>query len=222
MTTLLVARHPETTWNVEERYQGRLESPLSERGRAQAALTAAHLAELGIAAIYASPLRRALELAVTVGATTGVPVRTDERLTEIAQTPWEGLTRTEIEQCFPELFRTWRERPDRVRFQYGESVQDVMLRTSSMLRELYDRHDGDTVLLVTHSVAVQTIAAWSLNLELRYLHRVAASNASITTFRGTTAPGYLVSLNVTEHLADASVGASTIESLSVVRKRKAS
>ena len=66
MTTLLIARHGETEWNREERYQGHADPPLNETGRAQAEQLAERLAGEPIDAVYASNLRRASETAEIV------------------------------------------------------------------------------------------------------------------------------------------------------------
>ncbi|MCB0197677.1 MAG: histidine phosphatase family protein, partial [Anaerolineae bacterium] len=56
MTTLYLIRHGETPWNVEGRYQGQLDPPLTAKGHQQAQETAVALAEIGFDAIYSSDL----------------------------------------------------------------------------------------------------------------------------------------------------------------------
>lgn len=209
MTAVYVLRHPQTTWNREERYQGRLESPLSAEGQSQARLAARAFAAGGLAAVYTSPLRRALALAREVAQAADSPLVVDHRLTEIGQTLWEGLPVGLIEQRYPDLYQLWRTRPDLVRFPEGESVHDVRVRAMSALEEIYVAYPGCHVAVVTHSVVVQVLAACALEVDLRYLHRVPAANAAITTLCGSHAPGRLLSLNVCDHLFHSPVASAT-------------
>jgi probable phosphoglycerate mutase len=83
VTTLLIARHGETEWNREERYQGHADPPLNKTGRAQAEKLGNDLAGEPVDAIYSSDLRRASETADIVGARLGLPVEQDSGLREI-------------------------------------------------------------------------------------------------------------------------------------------
>ena len=102
MTTILLARHGETEWNREGRWQGWADPPLNDAGRAQARTLAEELRTIPFDAVYASDLRRARETAVIVAAPHAVPVLTDAGLREIDVGSWSGLTRREIEERFPD------------------------------------------------------------------------------------------------------------------------
>ena len=102
MTTLLVARHGETDWNREGRWQGWADPPLNDTGRAQARRLAEELRETAFDAVYASDLRRAFETAEILAAPHAVPVVADAGLREIDIGSWSGLTRAEIDARFPE------------------------------------------------------------------------------------------------------------------------
>src|SRR5690349_9009060 len=123
MTAVYVLRHPQTTWNVEERYQGRLEAPWNVEGERQCTLAVQAFEGQELAAIYSSPLRRALDLARALSRRSGSQLIVDHRLTEIGMGPWEGLYRTQIKDRFGALFEEWYDRPDLVRFPGGESPQ---------------------------------------------------------------------------------------------------
>lgn len=71
------------------------------------------------------------------------------------------------------------------------------MRAMSALNDVMARFPEGRVAIVTHSVVVQVLAAQALSLDLRFLHRVRADNAGITTLCGRQAPGSLISLNVT-------------------------
>lgn len=99
-TSLLVVRHGQSTWNVEHRWQGQADPPLSERGRQQAHTAAASIGTVD--AIVSSPQIRAMETAAIIGTHLGVgPIQTLDDLRERSAGEWSGLTTVEIEEKWP-------------------------------------------------------------------------------------------------------------------------
>jgi 2,3-bisphosphoglycerate-dependent phosphoglycerate mutase len=141
VTTLLLARHGETEWNREERFQGHANPPLNETGRAQAAALAEELADEPIGAVYSSDLRRASETAEIVGARLGLPVEEDAGLREIDVGSWQGLTRAQIDG------RPWD----------GETYERHAERVTRALQAIADRHPGGRVLVVSHGGTLRRV-----------------------------------------------------------------
>jgi broad specificity phosphatase PhoE len=220
MTAVYVLRHPVTTWNETERYQGRLQAPLSAQGRQQTQLVSEAFAGQTLEGVYSSPLDRALDLARSIADVTGAPLYVDERLTEIAQCPWEGLHVSEIRLRYPEMYEEWYQRPDRVRFPGGENLLEVRDRALSVLQDLFARHPEGQVVMVTHSVVIQVMVATALSLDLRWIHKVRVSNAGITTLCGGELPAGLLSLNSTEALHGSAVASATAQGCATWRPRR--
>ncbi len=107
---LIVVRHGQSTWNVESRFTGQADPPLSELGREQAADLARRCASLGIDAVAASDLVRAASTADVVADDLGLPppIRIP-LLRERRSHTMQGLTRDEIERRFPGQLAAWRE-----------------------------------------------------------------------------------------------------------------
>jgi len=146
MTTLLLARHGETDWNREGRWQGWADPPLNDAGREQARALADQLRTTPFDAVYSSALRRAHETAEIVGAPHGVPIRVDRDLREIDIGSWSGLTRDEIDERFPDG-----RRPDgETREQHSERVLAAVIR---LARE----NEGRRVLVVTHGGTLRAL-----------------------------------------------------------------
>src|SRR4029079_16051617 len=110
MTTILLARHGETDWNVERRVQGHSDTPLNDRGRGQGRALAEELAGEPIDAVYSSDLLRAHETARIVAEQRGLDVTRSRDLCEKNVGTWEGLTDVEINERFPQtLDLSWRD-----------------------------------------------------------------------------------------------------------------
>jgi probable phosphoglycerate mutase len=146
---LLVWRHGRTEWNATGRFQGQLDPPLDDEGRAQAARTAPHLAAAlrgQDVVLVASDLRRAVDTAEALAPLLGAPVAIDERLREHGLGSWEGLTRDEVAERHPDQYDDWvsgRPVPGRG----GEAQADVAARA---LAAVADLPPASAAVLVTH------------------------------------------------------------------------
>lgn len=177
---LIVLRHGETDWNRAGRYQGCLDTPLSDRGRAQAASAARALSGSSLRAVYASPLARARETAEAIARPHGLVVRTAEALNEICHGAWEGLTVEEVRARFPDLYRRWQETPEAVTMPDGESLAQVEERVRGELRRLQSLHAGETICLVSHDVPVRLLILDSLGLPPERLWSVGLAATGLT------------------------------------------
>jgi broad specificity phosphatase PhoE len=159
VTRLLLARHGETDWNAGYRFQGHADPPLNATGRAQARELAAMLADRSFAAVYASPLRRAFETAEIVAAPHGLRAVAVEGLREVDVGAWQGLTRDEVEARFPEQFTRWLAFGEG--WDDGETYEEMGRRVVTALLELASRHEGETVLGVTHGGPIRAAIAFA-------------------------------------------------------------
>ena len=159
MTTILLARHGETDWNREGRFQGHADPPLNATGHAQAAELAAELKDVELAAVHSSPLRRALETAQRVAAEHGLEPVAIDALREVDVGSWQGLTRPEIETRYPEQFARWLDYDQG--WEDGESYEEMGRRAVAALLELAAAHAGERVLAVTHGGPIRAAIAFA-------------------------------------------------------------
>jgi probable phosphoglycerate mutase len=193
---LLIVRHGESAWNVEGRYQGRRDAPLSLRGAEQARALARHLAgdvRLRPAAIVASPLSRTLRTAQIVAESVSAPVSTDERIIEICHGAWEGMLKGDVARRWPDMMLAWKERPDTVTFPGGESLADVQRRWRDFVGDL-DRYAGP-LLVVTHDVLVRLALLDAHARSLSALNEYSVENAALTLMECEAGKLQLVSMN---------------------------
>jgi len=156
---LYMLRHGETAWNLERRMQGSKDSPLTARGRAQAAAMgralAAELArEPGPTVFLRSPLGRTCETALIVGRALGLDEarwRDDPRLAELRYGDWEGSTWAEIERSQPDAMATWRADPEGFCPPGGETHFELRRRAAAALADIIA--SGTRTVVVSHGVS---------------------------------------------------------------------
>jgi broad specificity phosphatase PhoE len=157
--TILLLRHGETEWNLERRYQGRFDSPLTQRGIAQARAIGqllATLPEAAFAPIVTSPQGRARRTAELIleQLNTRAELRLDDRLRELSLGAWDGLTYGEVASRSPGIFEgdgryEWYFRsPD------GESYDSFAGRIADWLNE--PDHPPSTIV-VAHGLVTRIL-----------------------------------------------------------------
>ena len=168
---ILLARHGETPWNAEGRYQGQVDIPLSDVGLAQAAALGQRLQGVHIDRAVASPLARATRTAQLALGEARVPMLGfDAGLLEIAHGEWEGLLASEIAQRDPLRLQAWRDAPESVLMPGGESLQMVLERAwPALMRACAGLGADDTLLVVAHDAVNRVLLARILGLPLARL-----------------------------------------------------
>ncbi|MBB5869789.1 putative phosphoglycerate mutase [Allocatelliglobosispora scoriae] len=168
-TRLIIWRHGNTDWNAGNRFQGQLDIPLNELGRAQAQSAAAVLAELHPDAIVTSDLQRAAHTAAALAERTGLTAHRDARLRERHFGAWEGLTREEIQERSPAGFEAWRLGQPLVADGI-ERAEDLLKRAHEGLVAAAERAPGGTVVVATHGGT----ARWAIAAMLGWPEEVIA------------------------------------------------
>jgi broad specificity phosphatase PhoE len=168
VTTILLARHGETDWNHDRRWQGHADPPLNAVGREQAAELGRKLADVAIEAVYASDLRRATQTAEIVAAPRGLAVVSDPMLREIDVGEWSGLTTAEIEARFPEGFARHEMGGDG--WTRGESHSEMSGRIVAAVTRIA-ASDGGPVLCVIHGGTIRALLATAAGVDLAEYRR---------------------------------------------------
>jgi broad specificity phosphatase PhoE len=166
MTThVLLIRHGQTTWNLDDRPRGRADVPLDKVGRWQAQATAEYIAaRWPLSAVYTSSLSRAMDTAAAIAIAQGLQVQPLEGLLDVDYGEWQGLPLSSIEARYPDLFRTWAETPDKIYFPGGEGLEEVGQRSTTALRGVIARHPEETVALVAHATVNRVLLCAVLGL----------------------------------------------------------
>jgi broad specificity phosphatase PhoE len=151
-TRLVLVRHGEAAANLDGRYSGSTDEPLTAHGTWQAAQLTAALALLPITAVYSSPLQRAVATAEPIAAALGMTVQIDVRLRETAVGEWEGLSHAAVRArstADAELLARWYTDPHCTP-PGGESLHAVQTRTLDLVHDLVASFPGAWLALVSH------------------------------------------------------------------------
>jgi broad specificity phosphatase PhoE len=181
---------------------------------AQAHALAERLADHPIAAIYSSPLKRAVETAHPIAQQLGLSVRPLPGIMDINYGDWQGLSPAEVAQAHPDLYRLWLEKPHRVKFPNGESLRQVRLRGMTALKGIAAHHESEVILLVAHQVVNKVLVCAMLGLGNSHFWRIQQDNACINIFEHQDGIFTAVLINDTCHLiSDQGVSNQGIRSL---------
>jgi len=153
---ICIIRHGETDWNIAGKLQGREDIPLNETGAAQARDCASALAGANgtWAAVYTSPLSRAVRTAEIIAAALNVPVIADEALTERDFGKSSGLTYDKRNWLFPDG---------------GDGSEDMSAlreRMYNAVKTIADKHYPDNVIIVSHGGSINALLAELSNGEI--------------------------------------------------------
>jgi broad specificity phosphatase PhoE len=155
-----LARHGQTAYNLEGRFQGQQAIPLDETGRGQAVKLAERAAEHGFSALWCSPLLRARETADVVARRLGLTAREDPRLMETDAGDWTDRSFADVQAEAPELFAAFAAGESSFAFPGGESFAQQELRVGAALEEV--ERGGLPALVVCHGMVIR--AALSVRL----------------------------------------------------------
>ncbi len=150
------------------------ETPLSALGRRQAEAVAVGLADAGLAAVYASPSRRARETAEPLARVTGLEARVDERLLEFEIADWDpDAGEQQIDWAI------WR--PEHSGVPGGETLEAFAARVGAACGDIVTPHAGEAVAVVSHAGTTDAILRWAMGIpaDSPWLHELELPNAGI-------------------------------------------
>ncbi len=199
MTEIILARHGETEWNVAEVFRGRIDVALNETGLKQAELLSEYLSEIKIEAVYSSPLKRALKTAEAIASHHNLEVIITPGLNDLDFGQWQGLSRKEVNEKYPESYTDWLNRPGRVKIPSGESLDDVRERAMAFVDEVITRHTG-TIVLASHRVVHKVLICALLGLDNSHFWNIKLDTCAITTFSHENGRFVLIEHNNTSYL----------------------
>ena len=179
-TRLVLARHAVTA-QTGPLLSGRASGiDLSEKGRGQAEVLGKRLANLPVAAVYASPIERTTQTAAAVATHHGLTVQPLPGVLEADYGEWTGQKISELAKT--DLWKVVQRTPSRVVFPGGEAIMAMQARMVETLDSLVADHPGDLIVVVSHADPIKAAIAHYTGVHLDLFQRIAVAPASITAF----------------------------------------
>lgn len=203
VTHLLLVRHGATEANEQRPYilQGDgIDLNLSENGRKQADAVGKFLSSYSFSAVYASTMKRSIETAETIARHHGLKIEEHPELKEADVGAWEGLDWGTIMEQYPEAHARFFENPAENPYLEGESYNDVHNRAAPKLKELIDKHRGESIVVVAHNVVNRALLAPILGIDMRYAKGIAQANTGVNILKNDGKETKIVTLNSFFHL----------------------
>lgn len=200
MTRIILIRHGETTWNIEGRYQGQEDTPLSPRGLEQGHLLAEGLRNIPLDLCISSPLQRSFQTCKFCAELHCLEVQADPRLLEINHGTWEGVLAGDIAAAYPHEFEQWHSQPHLVQMPGGENLEDVRIRVRAAFDDYVAKYPDKTILVAAHDAVNKAIICDVLGLGMEHFWQVKQDNTCINVLEYNNGVWRLVLLNSTNHL----------------------
>lgn len=199
MTKILLTRHGHVDGIRPARFRGRAELALTERGLAQAdALAKRIVANWKPVAVFTSPLQRCVLTGGKIAAACGIKSEVRDGLGDIDYGAWQMRTHEEISAESPEAYRLWHAAPQLTRFPQGESLQDVMARTTDV------GFPEQTAMLVGHDSVNRVLLLQLLDMPLAAYWRLVQDPCALNEIDVFAAGDWRVQrVNDTSHLDQA-------------------
>ena len=202
---IILVRHGETDWNKQGRFQGQIDIPLNQNGKAQANAARGFLKDVFIQKAFSSSLSRPKETAkIILKEHPGIEISLKDNLIEIGHGKWEGKLEAEIKSSWPDLLKEWKIYPERVQMPEGENIQEVSTRSIRGWEEICnDLKKNETALVVAHDAVNKTILCHLLGLSPSKIWMIKQGNGGITVIdlaEKKGCPDTITCLNITSHL----------------------
>ena len=167
MTKIYLIRHAETKANSRNVIQGWWNTRLSERGKLQVEALARRFAAVEIDAVYSSDLLRAKASAEPIAKLKGLPLRLDRNLREINMGLWAGRSWNDLVKNDHERIVLFETMSPEWRGPEGESFGEARARICGALREIAERHRGQSVAVVSHGAVIRQALAATKGLSIQ-------------------------------------------------------
>jgi broad specificity phosphatase PhoE len=172
MIKIYIARHGETTWNVEGRIQGRSDPGLSPKGEQQSLALLDHLKNRSLSAIYTSNLQRSILTAQPIANHFGLPIRKESGLDEIAFGILEGRNLYQFDEVTQSEWRRFKDDRFNYRIPGAENYTDVANRIKPFIEKTLRDHEGQEVLIVGHRVVNRLLIGTLMEFPIEWVLKI--------------------------------------------------
>lgn len=164
VTTVYYVRHVQAAGNLARRFQGHINTDISELVARQLDELGGYFADIELDHVYTSPLIRAYKTASAVVAGRDIPLTTDDRLKELSAGEWEDYPIFDMPKHYPDHWDRWNNHFWDFTAPGGESIEQLCGRMSDALTDIVAANTGGTVCIVSHGCALRSLTNYILGL----------------------------------------------------------
>ncbi len=201
MTQIYLIRHGEAEGNIYRRAQGQYDGAISAKGLRQIDALAERFRDVPVDALYSSDLARTRATAGAITKYHALPLRLEPRLREIFLGPWEDVPFGDLLYRDPVRMHAFNDDPAAWKLEGAETFPALTERIRGVVLELAARHDGQTVVCVSHGMAIRSLVADVMGVSSGEMHRVPhGDNTAVTLLEADGGTLRLVYANDASHL----------------------
>jgi len=184
-TTIVLIRHGESQGNLNCRFIGHGDVPLTPLGEKQAEMTAEYVKDkYKFDVIIASDLQRAYNTAKKIATLQNKEIIKDSRFREVNAGLWEGVPFEELPKKFSKQHYLWTHDIGNAHIEGGESAKDLYDRVNTALFDVINKYKGKTVLIVCHATPIRMMECKIMDKDVFYAKDVEfVPNASVTAVK---------------------------------------
>jgi len=197
---LILIRHAQTDYSLQNRYCGFSNPSLNNKGIWQSKKLADRLGNLSSVKVYSSDFKRAYQTAKIIFRNNSIEKAADFR--EMNFGLFEGLKYEEIVRKYPKLYRDWVDNPEKVRIPAGERLKDLNKRVKERLSFILSQYEGKTLAVVTHGGPIKVILCDALKFDVNMFWKIRQeiSALNIIDYAKESSP-VVVKMNDISHLS---------------------
>jgi phosphoserine phosphatase len=166
MFQIVLIRPGSTDYDAQDRIQGTLDIPLSERGHAEVAQMTEQLRQAGIEVVYAPTSQPAEQTGKALAKSLGIKLRKLDHMQNLNQGLWQGMLVTDVRRKQPRVYRQWQEQPESVCPPQGEMLGEADERVHTVMNRLLKRHKEGIIALVVPEPLLSLVRRFVTRAEL--------------------------------------------------------
>ena len=194
-------RHCETEWNRLERCQGISDIELNNNGIEQSILLKNFYLDKHIDLIFSSDLKRTMQTTLEINKNLKSEIIQTEKLREMDQGDFEGLSFSYIRKNFASQLLEWRSNPKKFRIPNGETLGEVQDRALAFMESLFIKYKSlKDIIIVSHNLVIASILCYYSNRDLKDFADFTLDSGSISTLMYSNDKISIEEINYTKHL----------------------
>lgn len=178
-TKFFLIRHGEVANNADKCYNGHNDVDLSAEGLSQMEAIADRLKTEPIKAVYCSDLIRTVKGGRIIAEKHSLKIISLQKLRELNYGRWDGKKLDDIKRLYPKELKARYDDIVNYRIQGGETLIELNNRILQVIKDIINKHKGESIAVVSHGGVNRIILLWALNIDLKNFHRIQQNYAAL-------------------------------------------